>query len=86
MVSFLMKQFQILKEISCLKREENGLPRRKDDFIDRIKKNYGGHVRTGLLPEELQEIKFESPVTIIGYEIVLTKAFAILCSLHFLAL
>lgn len=38
MVSFLMKQFQILREISFLKREENGLPRRKDCFIDRIKK------------------------------------------------
>lgn len=43
-------------------------------------------MRTGLLPELLQEIKFESPVTIIGYEILLTKAFAILCSLHFLVL
>lgn len=36
-------------------------------------------MRTGLLPEELQEIKFESPMTIIGYEILLTKAFAVLC-------
>lgn len=43
-------------------------------------------MRTGLLPEELQEIKFESPMTIIGYEILLTKAFAVLCSLCFLAL
>lgn len=32
-------------------------------------------MRSGLLPEELQKIKFESPVTIIGYEILLTKAF-----------
>lgn len=38
MVTFLMKQFQILREISSFKREENGLPQRKDDFIDRIKK------------------------------------------------
>lgn len=33
-----MKQFQLLREISCLEREENGLPWRKDNFIDRIKK------------------------------------------------
>lgn len=32
-------------------------------------------MRSGLLPEELRKIKFESPVTIIGYEILLTKAF-----------
>lgn len=38
MVSFLMKQFQLLREISCLEREENRLPWRKDNFIDRIKK------------------------------------------------
>lgn len=59
------------------------MPQRKDNFIDKIEKNYGGHTRTGLLPEELQEIKLESPVTIIGYEILLTKALAVLCSLHF---
>lgn len=39
-------------------------------------------MRTGLLPEELWKIKFESPVTIIGYEILLTKAFTGLCSVH----
>lgn len=49
-------------------------------------KYYGGHVRTGLLPGEMKEIKFESPVTIIRYEILLTKAFAVLCSLCSLAL
>lgn len=38
MVSFLIKQFQILRGINSLKREENGLPQRKDHFIDRIKK------------------------------------------------
>lgn len=43
-------------------------------------------MRTGLLPEELQGIKFEGLMLIVEYEILLTKAFAILCCLCFLAL